>query len=462
MNAAREGCYVPPAGPGPGAREQLQIVEIPPHTLLVGITPVPLGLAEGQALNASLALIDRLRELTCDLVDRAQRDVVAMPAGAADEQDETALYLDRSVSDSVLSDLHQIGLGLRSALSDELVKQLGFNGFPAQEGEEDPALTFVHAGKAPVPWEVLYEYEVEPGAVDWRRFWGFRTPITHWIQLTRTEELGLRHGFFWAIAEDLHFAGREQESLIRRFARLPHRTLAEALRRHAEKELPDTQPAPQGEGLDEGAGEPGQWFCRFLNRLGAERRDVWKRQALVKIFGDERVREDVILHFACHCKAQDRSSFLSQLHMTVEGEPVTLDVALMAAYLRREIRSRKDSGPLVFLNACGSGQVTSAEPPGFPETWIKKQGALAVVATLCPVPDAFAFAFARKFYEYLFGEGEAGAPAPGRRGYLAEALLATRRHFMEHYNNPLGLAYILYATQGAYIVPHGPPPGGSG
>jgi hypothetical protein len=463
MNAAREGCYVPAAEPGPRAREQLMVLEISSHKVVVGIVQVPLGLAEGQALNASLDFITRLHGLACAVAGRAQRDVAIMPAGAADAADQASLHLDETARDHILFDLHQVGLGLRTALSDELVKQLRLKGFPAPGDKEDPALTFVHGDKAPIPWDVLYEYEEEPGPVDWRRFWGFRTPITHWIQVNRTEELGLRHGFFWAIADDLYFAGQEQESLIRRFARLPHCTLGEALRRHAEKELRDRQPAPPRPARpDDGAAEPGKWFCRFLNQLEADRRDLWKRQALVKIFGDERAREDVILHFACHCKTQDRSSFLSQLHMTVAGEPVTLDVALMAAFLRREIRSHRESGPLVFLNACGSGQVTSAEPPGFPETWIKKQGALAVVATLCPVPDAFAFAFARKFYEFLFGEGEAGAPAPGRRGYLAEALLATRRYVMEHYNNPLGLAYVLYATQGAYIVPHGPPPGGSG
>jgi hypothetical protein len=83
--------------------------------------------------------------------------------------------------------------------------------------------------------------------------------------------------------------------------------------------------------------------------------------------------------------------------------------------------------------------------------WILNRGALAVLATLCPVPDYFAHEFARHFYRQLF-------PADGgRKGvrpcFLAEALLATRRHFLDQYNNPLGLAYVLYATQGARVVP---------
>ncbi len=99
-------------------------------------------------------------------------------------------------------------------------------------------------------------------------------------------------------------------------------------------------------------------------------------------------------------------------------------------------------GRLVFLNACGTGRRGDGyEPPGQPDLWITYRGALAVVVTLCPVPDAFAAAFARKFYETLFG----GTPN------VAEAFLAARRYFMEAHNNPLGLAYVLYAHPGAHV-----------
>jgi hypothetical protein len=101
------------------------------------------------------------------------------------------------------------------------------------------------------------------------------------------------------------------------------------------------------------------------------------------------------------------------------------------------------------VNACGTGQQNAAaEPPGFPAQWVG-YGALAVLVTLCPVPDHFAHAFAVRFYEELFGDG-------ARPGYPAEALLATRRHFMEEFNNPLGLAYVLYARQGVHVLSDNP------
>lgn len=41
----------------------------------------------------------------------------------------------------------------------------------------------------------------------------------------------------------------------------------------------------------------------------------------------------------------------------------------------------------------------------------------------------------------------------------SSALLETRRHFLTAYNNPLGLAYVLYAMQGARILPDFTPAG---
>jgi hypothetical protein len=55
------------------------------------------------------------------------------------------------------------------------------------------------------------------------------------------------------------------------------------------------------------------------------------------------------------------------------------------------------------------------------------------------MPDVFAAPFAAEFYRRFFARSNGGPPG------LGEALLATRRHFLENYNNPLGLAYTLYA-----------------
>jgi CHAT domain-containing protein len=93
--------------------------------------------------------------------------------------------------------------------------------------------------------------------------------------------------------------------------------------------------------------------------------------------------------------------------------------------------------PLIFLNACQSagGMDELRKTFNLPEKFIQ-HGAAAVIATACPVPDLFAAAFAKKFYEFFIGE----------KMMIGKALCQTRRYFLKEYNNPLGLAYGLYSS----------------
>ena len=109
----------------------------------------------------------------------------------------------------------------------------------------------------------------------------------------------------------------------------------------------------------------------------------------------------------------------------------------------------------MFLNACESSTPTANfQTITFP-TGMLDFGAGSVVATACVVPDRFAAAFAREFYNRLLlletqqtdqqGQPATSAPAPLRRN-ISEALLQTRLYFLDTYDNPLGLAYGLYAV----------------
>ena len=70
----------------------------------------------------------------------------------------------------------------------------------------------------------------------------------------------------------------------------------------------------------------------------------------------------------------------------------------------------------------------------FPKTFINF-GAGGVIATNCTMPDNCAAAFASRFYKQLLGR-DLDQPAN-----IGEALLETRRYFLNVKNNPLGLAY---------------------
>lgn len=93
-------------------------------------------------------------------------------------------------------------------------------------------------------------------------------------------------------------------------------------------------------------------------------------------------------------------------------------------------RTTFPSGRIVFLNSCSSGAVSPLSFSSFLSRFRKKQ-ALGLIATMYPIPAAFAAAFGQKLIErYL-----SGIP-------LGEALLALRRELLAH-GNPLGLFYSL-------------------
>ncbi|HYT92729.1 MAG TPA: CHAT domain-containing protein [Gemmataceae bacterium] len=345
-----------------------------------------------------------------------------------------------------LEALRALGAGLHGLLSEDLVTKAKACGFPAERPEDEPALTFFEK-REPVLWEMMYEgTRLEP--LDWQRFWGFRVPTTHWgmNKPPTPREICVRNGLFSAISEDLSGANPEVAALVEQLEQcvtgLRHGRLEQALR---ERVVRDRRAPAAAEEL------PREWFRCHLEGKSTVERKRWKDVALVEIFRDARSRYE-LFHFACHCAADSRTELYSSLVLKVAGEALALDVGLLASDMRPGRGSVQQAGPLVFLNACGTSQPNpSGEPPGFPDVWVSKLGAVAVITTLCPVPDSFAQAFAVKLYGLLFPRP--GALAPPRCTHLAEALLATRRYFMEAYNNPLGLAYVLYARQGVHTLP---------
>ena len=460
MNANRGVNDVPSEEERKGVRQSLQIVVRGTwDEVLVQCNPVRHGFQHDQALKASHAFAQELNRLA-EIVAKQQPDDSQAPD--YEEKLQGSLRLDMVTSLKVLKRLRKIGAGLRVELSNELEQELKFNGLLVGEdkdklalAENGPALTFAEVKIAPILWEMMYEGKQE-SRPDWQKFWGFQVPITHWNELSRNGPIDLRYGLFGAINEDFHFAGREVSLLTQqRSLRLQYTNLAQELQDHVDLALPHQLGLSASQIKHWWAScEPDAWLKSFLaqlaekTELGEIEADEWKDSALKKIF--KKGFGHGLIHFACHCEASGATEFLSRLDMKVAQEPVSLDVSFLATDLRRELHSSRDPGPLVFLNACGTAQQSqSYEPPGFPDKWIKCQGALAVVATICPVPDYFAFAFASKFYEILFEAINSSEPV--RNQYVAEALLATRRYFMDEYNNPLGLAYVLYAIKEARI-----------
>ncbi len=471
MPDIRAGGYVDSV-PAKGARESLHVVIQGKAGLVLvsprmgGSTPVMGGLGfanDDVALNAKRGFTQELQKLSLALGKQIEKDKTKIgdPGDPQYEQQMVQkLSLTAAKSDLTLDALRNVGFGLRDQLNPEVFAAFKKSGLMQRLPAEEPAMTFDNYDQVPVLWDMMYDQKVAGEDTEWEHFWGFRVPITHWqMKPTNQFKIRLKRGLFSAIDETLLFANNEVSLLAQKLTGgLCHRSLCDEFKKLALNEL-----RTRGSGNADveawfEAQSAKSWFRSFIDKLNEDLEDPdeiklqtgrWKSKTLNAIFSDPEFTYELI-HFACHCEPDKLSELLTQLKINIAGEEVALTVAQMSG--SREGLSDQD-GPLVFLNACGTGgQGNNAEPPGFPENWINKRGALAVVATLCPVPDLFAHAFAWKFYNTLFQSVEK-PEEPVRERYLSEALLETRRYFMTKCRNPLGLAYVLYAVRDACIEP---------
>jgi hypothetical protein len=378
-----------------------------------------------------------------------------VPDATADAM-QPSLTLSEDDGRRLMKNLRRGGAALRARLTPQCVDAFKAHDFLAGRGHE-PFLTFQEQETSPhVLWDLMYEGGTV-GDVNWESFWGFRVPIAHWVFSSRTARISLGRGLFGGIHEELPFAAREIDAVARRMERRDDfRSVSDYFKRFVRDRLmaANLTPVEADTWLAE---HESDWLGQYLF-AGVDKpvdRDQWKHDKIVEMLRSTDADFD-LLHFACHSASSDAVASRAELLMMVGGEPLVLDVGAMMADLRIKITSASMPGPLVFLNACRSVQTAQPfQPPPFATSWINDRGALAVVSAVCPVPDFFAHAFALKYYDYLFGDAAATFGGTPVKGSLAGALLATRRYFMEVHKNPLGLAYILYASPGAYIATSG-------
>ena len=418
---------------------------------LVSSTPVSaLGITLAEGVAASAEFAKRLFAIG---------NIVAEQERLAQDGDEAgrparlreSITLSEQTSRRHLDKLREVGVGIRTPLEDEFVNVLKFHQFLRADGGPEPALTFQEDdAQPPVLWDMFCEGRLTD-PLDWRSFWGFRVPISHWRLGSRTARVTLRSGFFAATNEELCYAGSEVDHVATKLQLgTRRRTMADYFRDYVRRELNDQQMQPAE--IDAWlAPEAKRWLFQYLDERCPAGQDPssWKRRKIVEMFtGTDFVFD--ILHFACHA-APDNTAFLSELQLKVGGEGLALPATLISSDMRVKLENAASPGPLVFLNACSTAEPGPGfQQAGFPKAWIRDRGAVAVLGTVCPVPDYFAHVFALKFYENLFGLASEAPAAPSTT--LGAAFLATRRYFMEQHRNPLGLAYILYADKDARLA----------
>lgn len=420
---------------------------------LLDLTPIGTLFNDArEAEKESGALAEPLTDVSRQVAaqEKAVRDAVADPS-AADL--DPSLTLADNVSRTLLKALRRGGASLRKRLSDQCEGAFKTHNFPSDRGAEPP-LTFAEQPSSPhVLWDLMYEGDTL-GDVRWESFWGFRIPIAHWVLTSRTKKVSLRRSVFGGLHEELPFAAREINAVAERLRRTSHcHSVVDYFKRYVRRSLIDAKMS-EADADAWLARHERDWLEEYLSAgAGApDDADQWKQDRIVEMLRSTDSDFD-LLHFACHSAPSTGLASRTELTMKVGGESLVFNVGDMMANLRIKIANVDDPGPLVFLNACRSVSTAQPfQPPPFATSWINDRAALAVVSAVCPVPDYFAHAFALKFYDFLFGDAVsefAGLPV---QGWLAGALLATRRYFMQVHGNPLGLAYILYTSPGAHLT----------
>ncbi len=268
-------------------------------------------------------------------------------------------------------------------------------------------------------WEMMYQgTPLEP--FDWKNFWGFRFPIGHLYWETEpSSTIRVNRGLFASTHDELRNSRLEVEELEKKFIELGQRFQLDVA------------------------------VQRLESVLTVDAMKECERELLTLFVADE-FRSGVV-HFACHCDsvpaAAGGAGDVTRAYLAMTAHKLTVEMKL------RELLKLHGAGlgfrhaPLVFLNACKSATPTYLlQAFGFPMTLLKF-GAGGVIATACPVPDTFASAFATEFYKRLLDRLDLHEFPT----VVGEALLETRLHFLNEYNNPLGLAYGLYAESNQRI-----------
>lgn len=171
------------------------------------------------------------------------------------------------------------------------------------------------------------------------------------------------------------------------------------------------------------------WGARGVALTEGTRRDDLTKLSLAPTATDR------VLYLYCHAVAK-KDPLDSHLILT-NNEVVTLGDLTAYAPLEDKLPGH----PLVFLNACESGEMSPNFYDGFVSYFLAK-GARGVIGTECKTPGYFASEWAKAFFDELF----AGKP-------LGTVVLELRRRFLSEHNNPYGLLYGVYCDPDTVVAP---------
>ena len=273
-------------------------------------------------------------------------------------------------------------------------------------------------------WELVYTDDPFK-RMDPQKFWGFRYPIGRsYDNISMRDRVRLRKGVFASSHSELIHTDEELAQLKQKISTL--------------RDLLDLEIC----------------FQRLEEAISCDKLTL---SEIISFFSGDEFGYGVV-HFACHCvHPSSHIADAAQAYLLFFAHQKEVQITVNKFQTARQHKYGFRERPLVFLNACGTATPQYLQSLKFPNVLVDF-GAGGVIATACMVPDTFASAFASEFYSRLLdkyideartakqiGTLDALLQVRERPEYIGEALLETRWHFWEAYQNPLGLAYGLYA-----------------
>lgn len=154
-----------------------------------------------------------------------------------------------------------------------------------------------------------------------------------------------------------------------------------------------------------------------------------------------------ILYFCCHASVDGDGTRINidDAYLTLTDRDFRIAPSRLNGWLGRNLFK---NGPVVFLNACQTGQMNSLFYQGFVPAFMDRQ-ASALIGTQTEIPAIFAGQFARQFFARFF--------AGGTGNTAGRVLFDLRRAFFDEFNNPLGLLYSIYRGADVHLLNAVPP-----
>ena len=176
----------------------------------------------------------------------------------------------------------------------------------------------------------------------------------------------------------------------------------------------------------------------FFCELGATKRT--KKTELATVFGKQnRSKLERIIYFYCHGHGADNGNGTGVPHLELtDGLVSSFD------FQRWADGEKLSSNPLIFINACQGGQMTTMFYESF-AVELLKEGAAGLVGAQIDVPAVFAVEYAKQVFEKLFERSN----DPKIR--LGQIIKEVNRKLFDNSQNPLGLVYSLYRGADCFV-----------